>query len=81
MKMLSDFPGHVAEAAAQRKPNKITEYILSLVKVYHSYYNSCRVINPDDEDLTAQRLALVEATSITLKNALDLIGVSAPESM
>ena len=81
MKMLSDFPGYVAEAAAQRKPNKITDYILSLVKVYHSYYNHCRVINPDDPELTAQRLGLVRATGITLKNALNLIGVSAPESM
>ncbi len=81
MKMLSDFPGYVAEAAAQRKPNKITDYILSLVKVYHSYYNHCRVINPEDPELTAQRLGLVRATGITLKNALNLIGVSAPESM
>ncbi len=81
LKMLSDFPNHVAEAALMRKPNKIADYILSLVKVYHSYYNSCRVINPDDPKLTSQRLALVEATSITLKNALAMIGVSAPESM
>ena len=81
LKMLSDFPNHVAEAAKMRKPNKIADYILSLVKVYHSYYNSCRVINAEDPQLTAQRLALVRATSITLKNALNLIGVSAPESM
>ena len=81
LKMLSDFPNHVAEAARVRKPNKIADYILSLVKVYHSYYNSCRVINAEDPQLTAQRLALVKATSITLKNALNLIGVSAPESM
>ena len=81
LKMLSDFPNHVAEAALMRKPNKIADYILSLVKVYHSYYNSCRVINAEDPKLTSQRLALVKATSITLKNALNLIGVSAPESM
>ena len=81
LKMLSDFPNHVAEAARMRKPNKIADYVLSLVKVYHSYYNSCRVINQEDPQLTAQRLALVKATSITLKNALNLIGVSAPESM
>ena len=81
MKMLSDFPKHIAEAAAQRKPNKVTDYILSLVKVFHSYYNSNRVINAEDADLTNQRLALINATAITLKNALNLIGVSAPESM
>ena len=81
LKMLGDFPNHVAEAAASRKPNRITDYILSLVKIYHSYYNSCRVINADDPDLTNQRLGLVKATSIALKNALALVGVSAPESM
>ena len=81
LKMISDFPKHTADAAMSRKPNKITDYILNLVKTYHSYYNSCRVINPDDSDLTTQRLALVKAASITLKNALDLLGVSAPESM
>ena len=81
LKMLGDFPNHVAEAARTRKPNKITDYVLSLVKVYHSYYNSCRVINNDDPDLTNQRLGLVKATGITLKNALGLLGVSAPDSM
>ncbi len=81
LKMLGDFPNHVAEAAASRKPNRITDYILSLVKIYHSYYNSCRVINADDPDLTNQRLGLVKATGITLKNALALLGVSAPETM
>jgi len=71
----------VANAAASRKPNKITEYIISLVKVYHSYYNSSRVNNPEDPELTNQRLGLVKATMVTLKNALNLVGVEAPESM
>ena len=81
LKMLGDFPNRVADAAVTRKPNKITDYVLSLVKIYHSYYNSCRVINAEDPDLTNQRLGLVKATGITLKNALALLGVSAPERM
>lgn len=81
MKMISEFPQEVANAAISRKPNKITDYIISLVKVYHSYYNSCRVNNPDDAELTNQRLGLVNACMITLKNALYLVGVSAPEQM
>lgn len=56
----------------------MTEYIISLVKVFHSYYNSTKVNNPDDPELTNQRLGLIKATMITLKNALQLIGVSAP---
>ena len=81
MKLISEFPIEVANAAVTRKPNKITEYIISLVKVYHSYYNSSRVNNPEDPELTNQRLGLVKATMVTLKNALNLVGVEAPESM
>ena len=81
LKMMSEFPNEVATAAASRKPNRITEYIQSFVKVFHSYYNSSRVNNPEDPQLTNQRLALITAASITLKNALDLVGVSAPDKM
>ena len=81
LKMIGEFPSEVANDALLRKPNKLTDYIIALVKVFHSYYNSSKVINPDDPDLTNQRLGLVKATMITLKNALTLIGVSAPESM
>ena len=75
--MISEFPKEVAADALNRKPNKMTEYIISLVKVFHSYYNSTKVNNPDDPELTNQRLGLIKATMITLKNALQLIGVSA----
>ena len=71
----------MAADAAARKPNKMTDYIIALVKVFHSYYNSTKVNNPDDPELTNQRLGLITATMITLKNAMNLIGVSAPESM
>ena len=81
LKKISEFPSEVAADAAMRKPNKLTDYILSLVKTFHSYYNAVKVNNPDDAELTNQRLGLVSATMITLKNALSLIGVSAPESM
>lgn len=81
LKKISEFPAEVAADAAMRKPNKLTDYIISLVKTFHAYYNAVRVNNPDDAELTNQRLGLVTATMITLRNALALIGVSAPESM
>ena len=81
LKMLGEFPAEVANDALLRKPNKLADWIIALVKVFHSYYNSCKVINPDDPELTNERLGLVNATRITLKNAMYLIGVSAPESM
>ncbi len=81
LKLIGEFPNMVGEAAALRKPNKLTDYILSLVKIFHSYYNSTKVYNAEDAELTNQRLGLVLATRIVLKNALALVGVSAPESM
>jgi arginyl-tRNA synthetase len=81
MKLISEFPNEVAGAAKTRKPNKITEYIMTFVKLYHSYYNSVHVNNPDNPELTNQRLGLTKAAMITLKNALELIGVSAPDKM
>ncbi len=81
LKMIGEFPAEVANDALLRKPNKLADYILALVKVFHSYYNSTKVYNPDDQELTNQRLGLITALRITLHNALHLIGVSAPESM
>lgn len=81
MKMMGEFTSTVAKAAKLRKPNLISEYIISLVKLYHSYYNVARVNNPDDPELTNQRIGLVKALQITLSNALNLLGVSALESM
>ncbi len=81
LKMIAEFPSEVAACAETRKPSRMTDLIISLVKLYHSYYNSCKVNNPDDPDLTNQRLGLVRATMATLKNALYLVGVSAPEVM
>lgn len=81
LKLMSEFPKCVAECAATRKPNKMVEYILNLVKIYHSYYNSCHVNNKENLALTKQRMAFTKAIQIVLRNALDLIGVSAPSQM
>ena len=81
LKLIGEFPGVVGECAALRKPNKLADWILAFVKVFHSYYNVSRVYNPEDPELTNHRLGLIQATRITLKNALALLGVSAPESM
>lgn len=81
LKMISEFPEEVSGAAASRKPNRICDYILSFVKVFHSYYNSTRVFNPEDAELTNQRLGMIHAAMVTLRSALALIGVTAPEKM
>jgi arginyl-tRNA synthetase len=81
LKQISEFPKVVADAAKNRMPNRICAFCQTLARDFHSYYNSCRVSDPEKPELTNQRLGLVNACMITMKNALDLIGVSAPEKM
>ncbi|MCD7948781.1 MAG: arginine--tRNA ligase [Erysipelotrichaceae bacterium] len=80
-KHINEFRNEIIEAAKQRAPHKIANYIQKLAQLFHSFYNDCYVIDENNKVLSAQRLALVEASQITLKNALNLIGVSAPEKM
>jgi arginyl-tRNA synthetase len=77
---LADFPEEVASAANGLAPQRIARYLHELAGLLHSFYNSNRVITPD-EALTAARLVLMDATRITLKNALGLLGLTAPERM
>ncbi|MFR7591957.1 MAG: arginine--tRNA ligase [Longibaculum sp.] len=81
VKHINEFRNEVIESAKQRAPHKIANYIQRLAQLFHSFYNDCYVIDEANKELSAQRLSLVKASQITLKNALNLIGVSAPEKM
>lgn len=81
LKKLGEFPQAVGEAAQKRMPHRVTNYIFDLASVFHSFYNAVKVLESDNAERTKARLALVKSVQITLKNALDLIGVSAPEKM
>ena len=81
LKQISEFPKKVEDAARFRAVNRICQYCHDLAKAFHSYYNSCRVSDPANPELTNERLGLVNACMVTMANALDLIGVSAPEKM
>lgn len=81
LKQISEFPKKVEEAAKYRAVNRICQYCHDFAKAFHSYYNSCRVADPSHPELTNERLGLVSACMVTMENALDLIGVSAPEKM
>lgn len=81
VKHINELRNEIIESAKQRAPHKIANYIQRLAQLFHSFYNDCYVIDEKNIDLSAQRLALVKASQLTLKNALNLIGVSAPEKM
>lgn len=81
LKQINEFTNVVADCAASRMPHKMCNYIQKLASDFHSFYNECKVIDSNAPELSAQRLALVAACRITLNNALNSIGVSAPEKM
>lgn len=81
LKKIGDFPAVIAEAAEKRIPHRITNYINDLASTFHSFYNAEKVLDKENIELTKARLALIKAVQITMKNALALIGVSAPEKM
>lgn len=81
LKQIGEFRNVINDAARTRAPHKITNYIQKLAQLFHSFYNDCHVLDEANKELSQQRMALCEATRITLANALNVIGVSAPEKM
>ncbi|WP_433745486.1 arginine--tRNA ligase [Falsibacillus pallidus] len=81
LKKVGEFPQVVAEAAEKRIPHRITNYINDLAAAFHSFYNAEKVLDPEQPELTKARLALIKAVQLTMKNALAIIGVGAPEKM
>ena len=80
IKRLLQYPSLVAGAARSREPHRIAYYLSELAGLYHPYYKSRRVIT-EDRALTLARLGLAAAVGQVVRNGLDLLGVSAPESM
>ena len=64
-------------------PHHLTYYAQDLASDFHAFYRDCRVLSSDpaDAELTRARLKLVRATKGVLARVLDLMGMSAPESM
>jgi arginyl-tRNA synthetase len=74
LKLLA-FPDTVGIAAELRHPHRMTEYAKELATEFHHFYEKCRVLGHP------ARMLLVDASRITLRNVLELLGISAPESM
>ena len=80
IRRIAQFPAELVDAAKNYDPARITRYTTDLATLFHKFYNACKVIC-DDEPLMQARIALCEATRTTLKNALTVLGITAPTSM
>ncbi|MEW9500888.1 arginine--tRNA ligase [Jeotgalibacillus marinus] len=81
LKKLGDFPQTISDAAEMRTPHRIATYINELASAFHSFYNANKVLDAESPERTKARLKLIEAVRQTIKNALKLISVEAPNKM
>ncbi len=73
-------PEVILGAARSLEPHRLTVYLRDVATAFHLFYHKYRVVT-DNAGLTAARLALIKATQVVLKNALKMIGISAPTHM
>ena len=81
IKQLIAYPSAVSDATMTREPYKIANYIQKLASLVHSFYTEVRILDESNVQLTSARLGLSIAAQIVLKDALTLLGVSAPQTM
>ena len=79
--ILSKYPEVVASAAERLEPHDIANFLRDVAAHFHSFYNAHKMLDQAHPDVSTARLALAEATRIVIASGLDLLGVSAPESM
>jgi arginyl-tRNA synthetase len=80
LKLLARFPEAVARAAEALDPQRITGYLEELARAAHLWYHRCRVLG-ESAPVERARLALARASEIVLRNALGVLGLTAPDRM
>ena len=81
IKALNEFPQLIIDIAKSKEVHRLTTYAYKVANLFHSLYNEVKFIDEENPSLTSERLALVKATSVVLKNALNLLGVEVKETM
>ena len=81
IRKLLELEEQIELAVEKLSPHNLTHYALELGRIFSAFYRDCRVVDPQNEPLSAARLVLCRATQVGLEKTLALIGVSAPESM
>ena len=79
--MLARFPEVFVNAAENLRPNTIADFANNLADKFNTFYTKLPVIKAEPPQLSDSRLALVDATTIVLRNALNLLGIEAPDRM
>ncbi|WP_336024436.1 arginine--tRNA ligase [Halobellus salinisoli] len=78
---IARFPAVIEEAAEDLEPHVVATFAREFAETFNTFYRECSVLNAEDDAVAAARLGLVEASRHTVANALDALGIEAPESM
>jgi arginyl-tRNA synthetase len=74
-------PEVVEDAAAAEESHGVTAYATELATAFHAFYRDARVVDAEEPERSARRLALVQAAQLSIARSLTLLGISAPEAM
>jgi arginyl-tRNA synthetase len=81
IRMMTQFPGTIQQAAASFNPSLIANYIYDLVKQYNSFYQQFSIFNAETPDHMHFRMALSREVAGIVARGMALLGVSCPERM
>ena len=70
----------MSNCAETCEPHRLATYLRGVAEAFTQFYHSCRILG-EEEKIAMARMALAQATSITLRNGLSILGISAPERM
>jgi arginyl-tRNA synthetase len=81
LRSIARFPGVIDEAATELEPHRVATFTREFAETFNAFYRECPVLSAEDPEVREARIALVAAARHTVANALDVLGVAAPESM
>ena len=80
-RMIYRFPEIVEKSLVEYAPNTIATFLIETARAFNSFYGEKKIIDTENHEISAHRLAIADATRIVLKNGLELLGIMAPDRM
>jgi arginyl-tRNA synthetase len=81
IKLLTEFPDTIQEAAVSYSPALVANYVYDLVKEFNNYYQNTAILTAETEDLINFRLGLSTKVGEVIKTAMRLLGAGVPDRM
>ena len=80
-KKILEFPEMIEQIVKELEPHHITRYCLELASLFHSYYQSEKIIDDSDNEISESKILFCNSVLNTIRQCLDLMMISAPKKM